>query len=230
MNIKKLLLGIFVVTSLAGVSPLATAHPPPPPIGGDDFGSPFQSFIGQYNGTYYNFSITLANPSKSSTDTYLNTTYMPWYGSGNSGSYGEDAMLAAALSYVSPSLFNQWYSGNFTGDQISIYALDSHSGSNGTVYYKGFNSGLYGNLTKSFLSNAFFLTATPVTGGATPVNNAPLDGYILPTANYFYSTGPFGGVAPEMNASLIPQIALMLACLFLLFGRKKENEDSMQTA
>ena len=33
--------------------------------------------------------------------------------------------------------------------------------------------------------------------------------------------------APEMNASFIPQVALMLACLFFLFGRKKENTDAI---
>ena len=38
---------------------------------------------------------------------------------------------------------------------------------------------------------------------------------------------PAGGIAPEMNASFIPQVALMLACLFFLFGRKKENTEPM---
>ena len=33
--------------------------------------------------------------------------------------------------------------------------------------------------------------------------------------------------APEMNASHIPQVALMLACLFFLMGRKKENTEPM---
>ena len=39
-----------------------------------------------------------------------------------------------------------------------------------------------------------------------------------------------GGVAPEMNASLIPQVGLLLACLFFLMGRKKENAEVMQVA
>ena len=39
-----------------------------------------------------------------------------------------------------------------------------------------------------------------------------------------------GGAAPEMNASFIPQVALMLACLFFLFGRKKENTEPMLVA
>ncbi len=36
--------------------------------------------------------------------------------------------------------------------------------------------------------------------------------------------------APEMNASLIPQVGLLLGCLFFLFGRKKENTEQMMTA
>ncbi len=39
-------------------------------------------------------------------------------------------------------------------------------------------------------------------------------------------TSSGGGVAPEMNASMIPQVALMLACLFFLMGRKRENTGS----
>ena len=36
--------------------------------------------------------------------------------------------------------------------------------------------------------------------------------------------------APEMNASLIPQVALMLACLFFLLGRKKESDVGINYA
>ena len=39
-----------------------------------------------------------------------------------------------------------------------------------------------------------------------------------------------GGGAPEMNASFIPQVALMLACLFFLFGRKNEVVEPMLAA
>ena len=39
-----------------------------------------------------------------------------------------------------------------------------------------------------------------------------------------------GGVAPEMNASFIPQVGLLLGCLFFLVGRKKEVVEPMLTA
>ena len=68
-------------------------------------------------------------------------------------------------------------------------------------------------------------------------NNASLFGY--PTL--FMASGSSGdygavtltstsGVAPEMNASFIPQVGLLLGCLFFLFGRKKENTEPMMTA
>ena len=37
------------------------------------------------------------------------------------------------------------------------------------------------------------------------------------------------GIAPEMNAAFIPQVGLLLACLFFLLGRKKENTEAMLT-
>ncbi len=42
------------------------------------------------------------------------------------------------------------------------------------------------------------------------------------------STGAVG--APEMNASFIPQVGLLLGCLFFLFGRKKQLAEPLLTA
>jgi len=48
--------------------------------------------------------------------------------------------------------------------------------------------------------------------------------------SYAVATRSTGGVAPEMNASLIPQVGLLLGCLFFLMGRRKENVEPMMTA
>ena len=56
-------------------------------------------------------------------------------------------------------------------------------------------------------------------------DSSPVSGFA-----YDYNSSVGGGVAPEMNASFIPQVALMLACLFFLLGRKKENAKPMMTA
>ena len=52
-------------------------------------------------------------------------------------------------------------------------------------------------------------------------NTAGNVSYIIPTG-----TNP-PDVAPEMNASLIPQVGLLLGCLFFLFGRKKETNHTI---
>ena len=48
---------------------------------------------------------------------------------------------------------------------------------------------------------------------------------------YTSSSGTMtSSIAPEMNASLVPQVGLLLGCLFLMFGRKKEVVEPMMTA
>lgn len=47
----------------------------------------------------------------------------------------------------------------------------------------------------------------------------------LSVSNLAFSYIP-NNSAPEMNPSLIPQVGFLLGCLFLMFGRKKENSDS----
>jgi hypothetical protein len=44
---------------------------------------------------------------------------------------------------------------------------------------------------------------------------------------YVSYSSPTGAVVPEMDASLIPQVGLLLACLFFLLGRKKEVVEPM---
>ena len=36
--------------------------------------------------------------------------------------------------------------------------------------------------------------------------------------------------APEIDGSLAPKVGFLLGCLFLMFGRKKQNTESMLTA
>ena len=38
------------------------------------------------------------------------------------------------------------------------------------------------------------------------------------------------GGAPEIDGSLAPKVGFLLGCLFLMFGRKKQNSESMMTA
>lgn len=104
-----------------------------------------------------------------------------------------------------------------------------------------------GNSTLAMqLTNAVAGSLGQSAGGA-PSNVGVLFAYHAPTiyfsdfytvpVTFYQASGPLpalggsgGGVAPEMNAAFIPQVALMLACLFFLLGRKKENTESMMTA
>ena len=38
---------------------------------------------------------------------------------------------------------------------------------------------------------------------------------------------PLSGSAPEIDGSLAPKVGFLLGCLFLMFGRKKQNTESM---
>jgi hypothetical protein len=41
--------------------------------------------------------------------------------------------------------------------------------------------------------------------------------------------GPSAG-APEIDGSLAPKVGFLLGCLFLMFGRKKQNTETMMAA
>ena len=217
MNLKKLLVSISLIATALGFSAGTYAA---------GFTNPTQSFIGEYGGTYYDFSIVYGDPNHAP----LNTIYMPWFGSGQvlADEY-LSAALASATTYSGNLNNAHWLAGN-EGD--SVYAFNYRNGGHtlAEAFYK--SGGSYtSNAAIPAGSAVYYLAATAVTGGATPSNLPSLNGYVLPVANYFYDHAPgVGGVAPEMNASFIPQVALMLGCLFFLLGRKKENTESMMTA
>ena len=60
-----------------------------------------------------------------------------------------------------------------------------------------------------------------------------LDGSILNSAtttdNYAVATLHSVG-APEIDGSLAPKVGFLLGCLFLMFGRKKQNTEALLTA
>ena len=108
----------------------------------------------------------------------------------------------------------------------------------------GTNLGFVDNSGLSSVGPMFAFSGSPLT----TVNYSPGDPEFPPPRNlpdaqsfsgwgeslnfnwtYVSSSSPAGS-APEMNASFIPQVALMLACLFFLLGRKKENTDAILAA
>ena len=49
-------------------------------------------------------------------------------------------------------------------------------------------------------------------------------------ANDTYVVQVVGAGAPEIDGSLAPKVGFLLGCLFLMFGRKKQNTEPMMTA
>jgi len=124
--------------------------------------------------------------------------------------------------------FNNSTTSSFTpwgNTQQFYYNINTNSFFNGAV----------GAGTGSYLSYAY--NSDP-NYAWNPTYSAPVGGIFggassLQTGSYpsVYTSStiePAG--APEMNASFIPQVGLLLACLFFLFGRKKENTDAILTA
>ena len=217
MNLKKLLASIGLIAIALGFSAGTWAS---------GFANPTQSFVGEYGGTYYDFSIVYGDANHA----HLDATYMPWYGSGQ---VLADAYLSAALASATTYAGNlnnaNWLAGN-SGNSIYAFNYRNDAHTLAEAFYK--SGGSYtSNAALPAGTGYYYLTATVVTGGATPSNLPSLNGYVLPVANYFYDHAPgVGGVAPEMNASFIPQVGLLLGCLFFLFGRKKEVVEPMLAA
>ena len=107
--------------------------------------------------------------------------------------------------------------------------------SSGSPHYLSLNGG-FAFYTGSFtgdtsVPNAFLISITGYGSPAYSMASGDGSSQGMGDMTVTLTSAPAGsGAAPEMNASLIPQVALMLACLFFLFGRKKENTEPMQTA
>ena len=121
-----------------------------------------------------------------------------------------------------------------------------------TTTYNGFNAAAITNnnpwwnkvgVADSFATEVNVRSGTPNSGGGPIFQYASNNGSIWvgavihppsslssPGVTFAVATLSGGGVAPEMNASLIPQVGLLLGCLFLMFGRKKEVVEPMMTA
>lgn len=91
----------------------------------------------------------------------------------------------------------------------------------------GFYETFYGTNTLGLLTGGNGFLAVYSSLALAQVNN-PADASFSPPIDSFSIT--LSPVAPEMNASLIPQVGLLLGCLFFLFGHKKENTEQMTTA
>ncbi len=161
---------------------------------------------------------------------------------------------ALVLGVISSPVSAQTYSANVNGtnydfstitgsfsDTPGLQAtLQSQAWWGNSTLADTFASAVGGNLgTPNYGNGAYFAYAIYDAGGYNNISTSVFTGSSLyncgtgdcPNASGDYSTVTYAvatiASAPEMNASFIPQVALMLACLFFLFGRKKENAEVM---
>ena len=135
---------------------------------------------------------------------------------------------------------------NVSGIDYTIYAtaLGSYTnlnGAGGTSAFNSTNMAWFGNQAlartlagdlKMQLGNygqysppgsdigILFAYAPPVAG------TGSASGYTVVPIEYWSTTAG----APEIDGSLAPKVGFLLGCLFLMFGRKKQNTEPMMTA
>lgn len=111
----------------------------------------------------------------------------------------------------------------------ALYSNDNKFISSGSPYYLSlsgfaFYTGAFPGDAYS-ATNAFVIQVTG-SGGSSPYGMFAGDSSSQGAGSLTVSCiSGCGDVAPEMNASLIPQVGLLLGCLFFLLGRKKENAE-----
>jgi len=160
-------------------------------------------------------------------------------------------IFSLSASATSPTTnYDFTWTSNTTGSVTGILTVDTStniiSGITGTVVNAGSGSGAITSLYApgGFHSNdnSFrYPTAPYLTDG----------GFSFATATGSFNIGGYGGVnaalyngsstnmgtlsaspsgAPEIDGSLAPKVGFLLGCLFLMFGRKKQNSEPILTA
>ena len=157
--------------------------------------------------TYYDFSAsgTVVNPTMSPTTTNYNFSFLLSSLDGTNLNFVSGTYDGASVSSSSPSNIGTLTSGGGLRT-LSGFSLDS-----------GFTSPIVGvDLTKPFLSSSFSITEYYNDSNARSGSN---NTYIFQVAG-----------APEIDGSFAPKVGFLLGCLFLMFGRKKQNSEPMMTA
>ena len=95
-----------------------------------------------------------------------------------------------------------------------------------TVYFYTCNNGVGVNC--NYPSYSFYTQTLFVGAGSFQINGVTIDqgnsspyGYATGNTSFNISSGYAG--APEIDGSLAPKVGFLLGCLFLMFGRKKQN-------
>ena len=88
-------------------------------------------------------------------------------------------------------------------------------------------SGGYGPFFAYSTSSTDVVSAFYVSSGGGNVLTGPAS---TMSASVYYAQATLVGGAPEIDGSLAPKVGFLLGCLFLMFGRKKQNTEALLTA
>ena len=163
----------------------------------------------QASTTTYNFAFTTSIGLTGSGSLINNSV-------GNTWSFGSDSALVTDGTYSSAVFSaNQTYAMTtptsvFVTAGSSSFSFKTSASTSDSVYFYGPNS----------FSDSAVLNAQYKSGLTTITVTTDLVTYSAPTAPG----------APEIDGSLAPKVGFLLGCLFLMFGRKKQNTEPMMMA
>jgi len=157
--------------------------------------------------------------------------------------------LASCGAMAQPTNYDFTWTGNDSGSVTGVLTVDASthiiSGITGTVSGVSGGGGITGLLpVHAYMSNdnKFTYPSPYLTDTGFSFTTAAASFNIErggSTTYYLYSTVPsiIAGTlsasssgAPEIDGSLAPKVGFLLGCLFLMFGRKKQNTEPMTTA
>ena len=142
------------------------------------------------------------NASTQTTTNYdLTTLYAPYYGN-------------------TEKFTSQPWWGDYSTAILFATAVGSRSGLPNPAYGQPYGP-FFAYSADGDVMSAFYRSADG-TVGYSPAS-------IEANAAYYAQATQVGG-APEIDGSLAPKVGFLLGCLFLMFGRKKQNTEPMMTA
>jgi len=164
---------------------------------------------------------------------------------------------AFLLGMISAGVNAQTYDFTFNGSNGTAsleFTVTSNTIDNVTGSVNGFGSGIDGAITflqAGSLKNVGFMGSDNVFSTSAPyltnrgiafttnsgANSFILNSYLPYSYQMAETTGGSGTLsygtltgAPEIDGSLAPKVGFLLGCLFLMFGRKRQNSEPMMTA
>ena len=172
---------------------------------------------GAYAQTNYDFSQT-ANYNNWTKNYGVNTGTTP---DGSAMWFGDFSSHPASFGISTLTTAGQTYSVAFSTYSTDPGTLNNNItlSVNGATLYNGTN---IPNVSNNFIES-FVATG--------PTSSFLLTGFDMPAYAVISSISVSAAVgAPEIDGSLAPKVGFLLGCLFLMFGRKKQDEEPMMIA